>query len=93
MTDQSSSRDAGGRGEAPGDGARSDEARDDGASSVDGDGPVGVDGDGTASGLSRCPRCDRPVAVLTICGPMDARVGPCGCRLSVVEVNDLTGSS
>ncbi|WP_254864333.1 hypothetical protein [Halovivax gelatinilyticus] len=49
--------------------------------------------DAEASELSRCPRCGTPVAMLTICGPMDARVAPCGCRLAVADVNELTDSS
>ncbi|WP_154660459.1 hypothetical protein [Halopiger goleimassiliensis] len=32
--------------------------------------------------LARCPRCDRPVATVTMVGPTEAVAGPCGCRVA-----------
>ncbi|WP_226039014.1 hypothetical protein [Natrinema sp. DC36] len=28
-----------------------------------------------------CPRCGEPVATLTVIGPEDGYVGPCGCHM------------
>ncbi|WP_195892535.1 hypothetical protein [Halopiger goleimassiliensis] len=32
--------------------------------------------------LSSCPRCDRPVATVTVVGPGEAVAAPCGCRVA-----------
>ncbi|WP_436343769.1 hypothetical protein [Natronorubrum sp. FCH18a] len=28
-----------------------------------------------------CPSCDTPIAVVTVVGPTDGHVSPCGCRV------------
>ncbi|GAB3033874.1 hypothetical protein [Natronobiforma cellulositropha] len=30
---------------------------------------------------SACPRCGTPMVLVTVRGPSDRRVSPCGCRL------------
>ncbi|WP_263020953.1 hypothetical protein [Natronobiforma cellulositropha] len=37
--------------------------------------------DAESDSLARCPRCGGPMTVLTVRGPGDRRVSPCGCRL------------
>ncbi|GAB3038634.1 hypothetical protein [Natronobiforma cellulositropha] len=37
--------------------------------------------DDSAPALSPCPRCGDPMVLVTVRGPGDRRVSPCGCRL------------
>ncbi|WP_263017722.1 hypothetical protein [Natronobiforma cellulositropha] len=39
------------------------------------------DGAADESPLERCPRCGEPMVLVTVRGPGDQRVSPCGCRL------------
>ena len=40
----------------------------------------------TAGHLPDCPHCGQPAATVTIRGPMDRIVNPCGCRVDPVTI-------
>ncbi|WP_255169950.1 hypothetical protein [Natrononativus amylolyticus] len=39
--------------------------------------------------VSRCPRCDSPITAVSIIGPDDQFVSPCGCRLTPGQIERL----
>ncbi len=45
--------------------------------------------DPTNSPFPLCPRCDRPVTRYTSTGPHTHVASPCGCRLSLAEVQGM----
>ncbi|ELY50795.1 hypothetical protein [Natronococcus jeotgali] len=44
------------------------------------------DGPDAASTLPDCPVCGRPIATVTLTGPTDGVVSPCGCRIVPVAL-------
>ncbi|WP_195893104.1 hypothetical protein [Halopiger djelfimassiliensis] len=46
----------------------------------DDDPDAGAD-DPDSSSATLCPRCGRPIAMVSVTGPIDAVASPCGCRV------------